>query len=344
MQRRSPAASRTRTTPSVTPTSLGQAYAVAALTAPARPRRPARELPAQPAVPERRLPAQLQRQQDRVVVSRAPTTPRRRSTPPRSPDPAAQGHSVRARHRVTAPSPTQLVAGRQAAVDGAWGGDPGGSAENANTTGLAAWALGNTAQSAKGAGWLRDHQATYYDYCTKLKNDVGAVAYDAAALSAGRSGGITTGSQDQCRRATAQAVPGLQYLQATPSRRDRPDRAALGFLKAGHASTLPDDRRVHAATELCLTAWTPPRGSTVRRRVPGPGHAVRAGTGRPRTFTVQRPLRAHRHRAASRCSARRRLACATPKYRVKRSSFGHRHRLRARARRARPASTTAGSW
>lgn len=146
---------------------------------------------------------------------------------------------------------------------GAWGGDPGGSAANSNATGLAAWALGNTAGSAKGAAWLRDHQATYYDYCTKLKNDVGGVAYDDAGLSAARSHGIdpTSATQDQVRRATAQALPGLQYLDADSTPAAPQLTGPSGYVKGGGTASFTVTG-VHAGDQLCITGGPGGAGGT----------------------------------------------------------------------------------
>ncbi len=146
---------------------------------------------------------------------------------------------------------TNYLIGKQA-PSGAWGGDPGGAAENANATGLAAWALGNTAQSADGAAWLRDHQATFYDYCDNLKTNVGTVAYSTDTLNSGRVDGITTSTQDQFRRAAAQAVPGLQYLDtdATPA---APQLTGPSGYQKSDSFVNFSVTGVHAGDQLCIT-------------------------------------------------------------------------------------------
>jgi hypothetical protein len=88
--------------------------------------------------------------------------------------------------------------------NGSFGGGPTTESPNANSTGLAAWALG---QGGK-CGAARD--AARWVAKLRLKN--GAIAYDRAALRAAQADGITTETQDQWRRATSQAAPGLRYL------------------------------------------------------------------------------------------------------------------------------------
>ncbi len=88
---------------------------------------------------------------------------------------------------------------------------------NANSTGLAGWALGDygeTEAAAAAAAWLVGVQVPP-DAAGPLAADAGAVPYDAAALAAGEKDGIGPKTSDQWRRATAQALPGLAY--AAPS-------------------------------------------------------------------------------------------------------------------------------
>ncbi|MBV9831784.1 MAG: hypothetical protein JOZ82_09305 [Marmoricola sp.] len=203
--------------------------------------------------------------------------------------------------------------------DGAWGGDPGGSAENSNATGLAAWALGDTAASAKGAAWLRDHQATYYDYCTRLKNDVGAVAYDAAGLAAARSGGIdpTSAAQDQARRATAQALPGLKYLVVDPTPSAPRLTGPSSYEKAGSAITFRTDG-VHAGDQLCLTTTGSSAGGTAAGTVWHRALTLPAGTA-TRTVTV-RDRDGHSDTATVKVLGAKRLSVLRGSYRHKRKS------------------------
>lgn len=81
--------------------------------------------------------------------------------------------------------------------DGGFRGGRSTTDPNANSTGLAAWALarGGECEAAKRAAtWVRT-----------LQRKDGAVAYDKAALKAG----VSADTLDQWRRATAQAAPGL---------------------------------------------------------------------------------------------------------------------------------------
>ena len=136
--------------------------------------------------------------------------------------------------------------------DGSFGGGTSTEGSNANSTGLAAQALGGTADSSQAAQWLRDHQATGYDACNKLIGDRGAIAYDDAGLAAGRSDGIVATTQDQWRRASAQAVAGLADLpqDSTPS---NPSLSVpSGFQKGGTSQVLTTSG-VLTGDQLCLS-------------------------------------------------------------------------------------------
>ncbi len=165
-------------------------------------------------------------------------------------------------------------------ADGSFGGGTATEASNANSTGLAAWALGDTYESGEAAIWLREHQANDTDTCTGLAGDRGAVAYDDAGLDAGRSDGIDDASSDQWRRASAQALPGLAYLpvDATPA---APSLSGpSGFRKAGGQARLatagvdngdvlclsgPGVKRLHTATgSTWTTAFALPAGTATR--------------------------------------------------------------------------------
>ena len=102
---------------------------------------------------------------------------------------------------------------RRQRPDGSVAGDVGSerAVPNANTTGLAGWALGRAGRigaAGKAATWLVEHQVPA-DESGALAGEAGAVAYDEDALE--RPGGITRRSADQWRRATAQAVLALGY-------------------------------------------------------------------------------------------------------------------------------------
>jgi hypothetical protein len=105
-------------------------------------------------------------------------------------------------------------------ADGSFNGGTSTNVPNANTTGLAGWALGelgNTEAARKAAVWVRQHQVQPLTACpTKLDAEKGAIAYDDATMAAGRKNGIGS-SQYQWRLASAQATPVLNWLQATTS-------------------------------------------------------------------------------------------------------------------------------
>lgn len=88
-----------------------------------------------------------------------------------------------------------------------------GSDPNANSTGLAAWALGDAGRCSaaqKAARAVAGLQLTGSYAGTPLAGEKGAVAFDRAAEKAARDG-ISVEERDQWRRATAQGVPGLAY-------------------------------------------------------------------------------------------------------------------------------------
>lgn len=96
------------------------------------------------------------------------------------------------------------------------GGEP---VPNANSTGLAGWALadaGETEAAAQAAAWLAELQVTP-DAEGKLAQAAGAVPYDAQAAEAAAGSGITTKTADQWRRATAQAILALPQAPADPA-------------------------------------------------------------------------------------------------------------------------------
>lgn len=102
---------------------------------------------------------------------------------------------------------------------GAFGGGTGTTAPNANSTGLAAWALGHSRAARHAAVWLRRLQARDLGACGgRLGADLGATAYDPAAYRTGRRQGLTGTSRDQWVRASAQALAGLTELPAPSGR------------------------------------------------------------------------------------------------------------------------------
>ncbi|CUR56471.1 conserved exported hypothetical protein [metagenome] len=132
----------------------------------------------------------------------------------------------------------------QQAPDGSFtSGDPLTPDKNTNSTGLAGWALGESGhptEAAEAATWVRKNMAADRGPCTtELTSERGALAYNGPALKAGRADGITVALSDQWRRATAQALPVLQWAPAAD--------AALalsgptGFVRAKSGHTLKVD-------------------------------------------------------------------------------------------------------
>lgn len=200
--------------------------------------------------------------------------------------------------------------------DGSWGGGTSTEAANANSTGLAAWALGDTAASEKAAQWLRAHQADSTDVCTALEADQGAIAYDDAGLAAGRSGGIDDASSDQWRRASAQAVPGLAHLPVDTTPADPALSGPSGFRKAGSRASFTTSG-LNDGDVLCLSG----RGARQRQAVTGSSSTVPVklpGGTATRVYTV-RDADGHSDTAAVRILGRKKLAVHTSKSRVRRS-------------------------
>ncbi|MBD3913139.1 hypothetical protein [Nocardioides hwasunensis] len=90
---------------------------------------------------------------------------------------------------------------------------------NTNTTSLAAYAFGllkNRGPAMKAALWVRKNQPVYKYKCrTALTKDTGAVAYRKDRINASTTTGLTADTRDEWRRATAQAVLGLQFAPAS---------------------------------------------------------------------------------------------------------------------------------
>ena len=110
------------------------------------------------------------------------------------------------------------LAGRQRG-SGAFRGGTGTAVVNTNSTSLAGYALGrlkNRAAAMKAAVWVRKLQPVDKFKCrSALTKDTGAVAYRKDKVAAARTAGITADARDEWRRATAQAVLGLQFAPAS---------------------------------------------------------------------------------------------------------------------------------
>ena len=105
--------------------------------------------------------------------------------------------------------------------DGSFGGGTSTEAPNTNSTGVAGWALGERGQveaAEDAAAWVRGHQTVNVGVCAPwAEGALGAIAYDDAALDEGRGDGITDGTVGQWLRASAQALPVLQWAPAVGS-------------------------------------------------------------------------------------------------------------------------------
>lgn len=121
-----------------------------------------------------------------------------------------------------AASPPMRKAGawlrKQQRKDGSFGGGTSTSGSNANSTGLAGHALsllGRKQPAARAGAWVRGLQPADLGQCrSPLTKDKGAIAYDRAALRAGRKDGLVGGAEDQWRRTTSQALLGLANAPA----------------------------------------------------------------------------------------------------------------------------------
>jgi hypothetical protein len=100
-------------------------------------------------------------------------------------------------------------------ADGSFGGGKSTKDANANSTGLAGWALGATGATepaVRAAVWVRNLQVSAPNPCSnKLATAAGAIAYDEDAYGTAQGFGIKKKDQDQWRRASAQALPVLQW-------------------------------------------------------------------------------------------------------------------------------------
>jgi hypothetical protein len=90
---------------------------------------------------------------------------------------------------------------------------------NTNTTAIAGFALGllkNRDAAMKAALWVRKNQPVDKYKCrTALTKDTGAVAYRKEKATEAKTTGIPADGRDEWRRATAQAILGLQFAPAS---------------------------------------------------------------------------------------------------------------------------------
>lgn len=161
------------------------------------------------------------------------------------------------------------LAGTQLA-DGSFGGGTATEAPNANSTGLAATALaaaGETAAAEKAAGWIRAHQLTNVGACAAYgAADTGAVAYNDTDRTKAVASDIEVLTADPYRRASAQAVPALQWAPAGTYASEPVSQN--GFVKAGTKRTLHADA-VAPGEAVCFSGG----GTQTLAQADASGHA-----------------------------------------------------------------------
>jgi hypothetical protein len=120
---------------------------------------------------------------------------------------AARRHGASVRARTVRRTADWLVSAQHR--NGSFGGGASTSAPNTNSTGLAANALaavGRHRARLRAAGWVAGLQITRAKAAGgPARTDVGAIAYDRAALRQALAHGISKATRDQFRRATPQA-------------------------------------------------------------------------------------------------------------------------------------------
>ena len=102
---------------------------------------------------------------------------------------------------------------------GAIRGGAGTEQINTNSTSVAGYAMGllkNRDAALKAALWVRKNQPVDKYKCrTALTKDTGAVAYRKEKATAVKTTGIPADARDEWRRATSQAILGLQFAPAS---------------------------------------------------------------------------------------------------------------------------------
>jgi len=201
--------------------------------------------------------------------------------------------------------------------DGSFGGGTSTEASNANSTGLVAWALGDSPASRQAAGWLRKHQATAQDSGNSLASETGAIAYNDDGLAAGRTEGITEAKEDEWRRATSQAAPGIRWFSsdATPAINLS---GPANYRKQGTRHVL---RTTGAAegTVLCVTGPSASKRGFATETGWNSTVTLPAGTG-TRTYTVRDSF-GNSSAAAVKVLGKKTLPIYKTKSRVKRSGW-----------------------
>lgn len=98
--------------------------------------------------------------------------------------------------------------------NGSYGGGTSTEGSNANSTGLASWALGvrgACGAASAAATWVSELQVTGAPDGSPLAGELGGIAYSRTEYTAAQSDGIPQAKRDQWRRATTQAAPALSF-------------------------------------------------------------------------------------------------------------------------------------
>ncbi len=113
---------------------------------------------------------------------------------------------------------------------------------NANSTGLAGWALGvsgRTAAAEKAALWLRGQQHANAGSCTKYAaKDNGAVTLDALGLANAATGPLSQVDNSVTTRATTQALPALLWAPGGSAAGASTLTGPTGFVSAGSTQSV----------------------------------------------------------------------------------------------------------
>jgi hypothetical protein len=171
------------------------------------------------------------------------------------------------------------------AGDGSWRGGPTTEAPNTNSTGLAGYALGlagETAAAAEAAGYIRTHQSYYGTNCpSELAGHDGAIAYNRDGFRAALTDGITAETADQWRRATAQALPALQYAETNAG--SPKVKAPARFVRAKR-KVMVRVTGLEAGERVCVYNYAKNRGKSI------------VATSSTRDVKVKTPARTRRFR------------------------------------------------
>ncbi len=151
-------------------------------------------------------------------------------------------------------------------VQSATGGIAANGTENSNSTGLAAWALGEAGESAaaaKSASWVAARQLTRLAGCTSaLDPEAGGIAYSSATLATARTEG-TIANRKQWALASAQSLAGLASLSNPVAARVY---GPTGYVRAGTVVTVRTSG-LRVGQPACLAGF----GNV--RAIAGPGYA-----------------------------------------------------------------------